>query len=113
MLIKEPVENEATLCSFNGLAQYAPDPLKAKLHQTYDFKMLAAGVRARGFWPYLIREFALSQITTVVLVDQTSASTFGVMVDLTTTGVPQKGKLSGGRIGAPSSNWVANTLPRS
>lgn len=66
-----------------------------------------------AFGPYLIGEFALSEITTFVLVDQTRASTFGVMIDLTTTGVPQKGKLSGGRIGAPLSDWVANTLPRS
>ncbi|WP_247441658.1 hypothetical protein [Bradyrhizobium sp. CW7] len=47
------------------------------------------------------------------MVDQTSASTFGMMADLTTISVPKKDNLSGGRIGSPLSDWVANTLQRS
>lgn len=49
----------------------------------------------------------------MTLVDQTSASTFGMMADLITTSVPKKDNLSGGRIGSPLSDRVANTLQRS
>ncbi|MET4484095.1 hypothetical protein [Bradyrhizobium sp. F1.13.3] len=90
VVIKETVDTEATPRSFQWVGAVCTASSESEAPSNLRFRdARCRRAPTRVAWPLFDSRVRFELDHDVRVVDQTSASTFGVMIDLTTTGVPQ------------------------